>query len=228
MYRSLIVAFAMLSLAACGGMLAYDQNDTVFVGPLDDMDLNKMKSSGQLQSIGSFDDMQYAIDKSGTLIGICRTEHHNPNPGDMDFNVFNSLRQKTISETHSGLARKIDSFASTTYESLIASDPIRYLHCYNVGASNSNSLLVLYLQLQGTESLALNTAVEIDVSGTSLTIMDVELFDRTSAPTRVIARDNPLKGNTVGIANGVIEINGSPVVLNGNSVGAASVKHQFN
>ncbi len=233
MLRFVIVAFATLSLTACGGVLSYERNDKIFIGPLDDANLNDMKSSGQLQSIGSFDDMQYAIDRNGKLVGICRTKFFNFNDGDvidgdMDFNVYNILKQRSISVSHEVLASKIDGFASTTYESLIKDVPSKYLHCYNVGASNSGSELVLYLQLQGTEILAFNTAVEVDVSGTTLKIMDIEFFPRTGSPQRVIALDNPTKGNTVGIANGVIEINGSPVVLNnGSAVVADSVKHQF-
>lgn len=228
MFRFIAVAVAMLSLTACGGVLAYERSDKIFVGVLDDINLNDMKTTGKLQSIGSFDDMQYAIDRSGTMVGICRTEYHNPNNGDMNLNVYNTLRQKRISVSHKALARKIDGFASTNYESLIKDAPTIYLHCYNVGASNSGSELVLYLQLQGTEEPAFNTAVEIDVSGTTLKILDVEFFPRTGSPQRVIALDNPRKGNTVGIVNGVIEINSSPVVLNnGSAVVADSVKHQF-
>lgn len=234
MFRFITFAFAMLSLTACGGVLAYERSNEIFIGPLANINLNDMRSSGQLQSLGSFSDMQYAIDRNGKMIGICRTQHPNLQDenniiaGDMDFNVYTILRQRSISVSHEELAKKIDSFASTPYESFIDGSPVKYLHCYHVGASNSNSQLVLYLQLQGAPEPGPKTAVLVDVSGTTLKILDVESFSRHGSPVTVIARDNPTKGNTVGIANGVIEINGSPVVLNnGSAVVADSVKHQF-
>jgi len=231
-YRLLAVALSTLILAACGGTLAYRHSDTVFLGPLDN-NLNIMKSSGALDSIDSFNDMQYAIDSGGSYVGICRTLNARPNgnstptDGTMELRVYNLLRQQTLSLSQDSLAKKIDSFASTNYESLIDGSWFIFFDCDQVGASNTDSNLVLYLQLQGTESLAQNTAVELDVSGTSATVVDVELYSRHSAPVRVIARSNPLNGHTVGISGGKIEIDGAPVLLNGNPVNADSVKHHF-
>ena len=230
MLRTLAILSLSVVLSACGGVLTYEHNDRILVGPLDKRDLNELKSSGALLSKGSFDDMHHAIDRSGAYVGICRTKFHRAGAqaGDVDFHVYNVLRQESFSVGQKQLAAGIGDFAATPYEDLVARSPITYLHCYEAGASTRNSNLVLYLQLQGTEELAMNTAVEINVSGQRLDVVDVELFDRSSSPQRVIAVDNPDKGNSVSIDNGVIHINGSAVLLNGNPVNADSVKYRFN
>ncbi len=148
-YRLLAVALSALMLTACGGTLAYRNGDTVFLGPLDN-NLNIMKSSGSLGSIDSFDDMQYAIDSGGSYVGVCRTLNarangsSTPTDGSMEFRVYNLLRQQTLSISQDSLARKIDSFASTHYESLIDGSWFIYFDCDHVGASSTDSNLVLY------------------------------------------------------------------------------------
>lgn len=229
MFRLFIPALFATLLSACGGVLAYQQGDTVRSGPLDDMNLNQMKSSGALRSQGAFDDIEYAIDPGGRFVGICRTRFHSaPTAGDMDLAVYNALRQKTIEVSQKQLATRIDDFTGTpAYAPRVASRPHIYLHCYRMGAGKDDGELVAYLQPQGIEGPPPDAAVELDVSGAELKVLDVEFFPRTAAPSRVIARDNPLNGNSVAVVNGVIEINGAPVRLNGTPVQADTVKHQF-
>lgn len=238
MIRANFFALALLAVAGCSGVLSYQQGDSVFVGPLNDKDINKMNSSGKLVSKNSFDDMQFAIDRGGNFVGTCRTIHTKRNsrgtittPGTMQVNVFNILRKETITASEITFARAIDSkLGNKLYESLIARDR-DYLHCYAMGASGNKGTLVFYIQpqLPSFESLPQNLAVEVDVKGSKLQVVQIELFDRSAAPTTVVAFANPLKGNSIGIdpSSGAIEINGTPVELNGTPVGADIVKHYF-
>lgn len=236
MYKRLFSTLFTLTLVSCGGVLVYDNSGQLFVGPLAKDNLNEMKSTGQVHSKASHDDMQYAIDRSGTFIGVCRTTFHQPEnpqtnqrevPGEMDFHLFNVFRQEQFSTTNTDMIRKIDSFASSNFEDVTEDHAHRYLHCFKMGASNANSRLVLYFQPQGFEDTVQNLAVEIDVSGDSFTIVDHEFFSIHGNPSTVVARDNPLKGNTVGILSNRIAINSVSVQLNNNPVRADSVKHHF-
>ena len=222
-FRLITNVLVLVSLSACGGVLAYKHNDKVFVGPLDDNNLNVMKSSAQLHSLtNDFQQMFYAIDRSGTWIGICRS---GVDEG-MDFTVYDVLRNKRFAVSEDKLVTEIDRFASTNYGSSLFTQML----CRDVGASLSNSKLVLYVHPQtnvDSQSDVDLVAVEVDVSGTTLKVVDFEKFDLSGSPLRVIARDNPPKGNTVAWADGKIRINGVRVQLNGSAIDADNVKHHF-
>ena len=229
MFRKTISILALFSLTSCGGVLVYDNDEKLFIGILDDRNLNEMNSTGQVHSLGSHDRMVYAIDAGGALVGACRTTLHSANnqqAGEVDLHVFTAARQPKFSASNKTIIREIDDFADTPWESALA-PPHRYLHCYKMGASNTKSNLVIYFQPQGFEENPLDFAIEVNVAGTRLEVVDHEAFPRGSAPSRVVARDNPLKGNTVGVLSNRLHINGTSVSLNGNPVGADGVKHYF-
>ena len=103
-----------------------------------------------------------------------------------------------------------------------------HFSCNDVGASNSGSILVLRVQPTTiNQSLTQDIMVELDVNSTNLRVLDVEQVGRHDSPQRVVLQSNPDKGNTIGIVNGEIEINGSSVLLSGSPVAANSVKHYF-
>ena len=235
MLKQFLLVSVSLLLVSCGGILVYENNNKLFIGPLKKGNLNVMKSTGQVLDKVSNDRMVYAIDASGAYVGACRTKFFKPEdtvdnnseiPGKFDLHVFNALRQKRFSASDTEIMRKVDAFSSSKW--IEATEPAsRYLHCYKMGASNQKSHLVIYFQPQGFEESDLDFAIEVDVSGTSPVIVGHEAFSKHSAPTRVVARDNPLKGNTVGILSDRIHINSISVQLNGNPVSADSVKHHF-
>lgn len=228
MYRTALSLGLILVLSACGGILAFDHNDTVYVGPLDDMNLNEMKSARPLEAkSSSFDAIRYGVGSGGNFVGICRTDFASGNRGKTELTVFDVLGQRRLHADEKAIASKLDAFfGGSSYRQLMQVD---YLDCYRVGASGKAGEVVIYLQPQSVElgADAPDVAARFDVSGSTLDLIDAERFPRTGAPTRVVALENPFKGNTVGISNGVIEINGAPVLLNGSPVPAESVKHHF-
>ena len=125
MFKIFVLLLASFLLTSCGGVLSYEHNDKVFLGPLEANDLNVMKSSGELQSKQDFQKMAYGIDSSGKFVGVCRSRvwktHNNSDgervvdePAKMDFNVYNSLRLNTITVEQAELATGIDNFRSNT------------------------------------------------------------------------------------------------------------------
>ena len=229
-----LLSLATLSAPAFDGVLSYHNDDTVIVGRLDTQDHNQLSEVARLQHKGEADAINYAVDRSGTLVGTCRTTRFQPFTaiqdgvtGDMDLSLFEITGRQIGGISQMELLRKIDGSFGTRLRTSVDNDRSRYMHCYRVGAANRNSRLVFYLKPEGYEDSANRFAVEVQMRGKTFSITDFEIFSEGAEPTRVIARDNPLKGNTVDIVNNEIQVNGVPVVRNGNNPVADSVKHRF-
>lgn len=223
----LIVALS-LCLQACGGVLAYTHNETVFVGRLAEGDQNTLTRSTTLQTKGFADDLQYAVDRSGSVVGLCRTTFHEPGlSGDFVLEVYDIAGTQLAHETQTQLLRKADSVGRTNLQRSVQDHPERFMHCREMGASSVNNRLVLYLQPTGFDGGPNDIAIEIWVRHKTLAISDFELFPRDGSPDRVVARANPLNGHIVDVTDGLIEVDGRPVLENGQPVAADSVKHRF-
>lgn len=221
-------------LQASEGVLSFDQDHSVLVGRLGEEESNLLSGMARLQRKGEADELHYALDRGGTLVGTCRTTHHRPGtlfqgevPGDMDLALFDLEGRKIASETQDSLLRKIDANRGTKLRISVGNDHSRYMHCYRMGASNRNSRVVLYLQPLGYGQDSNRFAVEVQMRGKSFSITGFEIFTEHAAPARVVARDNPLKGNSVEVVEGQIRVNGAPVLRHGKPLVAESVKYRF-
>ncbi len=231
MFRIIFASLVLLSLSACGGVLAYDRNGTVFAGPLDDMNIQVMKIRHEIRSKGSFDQIKYALNKRGTIVGVCRTTRTEPGGG-MDFAVYHLNGNKIAGATQESLAKKMDSYLVSIGGNKFFREKISkgsYFYCEDIGASTGELELVLYVRLLKTtpETFTSFQAVRVTVDGGKLRVVDLENFDHLASPQSVVALTNPLKGYTVDTMGGDIRIDGVPIELQGNSVGANSVKHWF-
>jgi len=225
--RALALACLAISLASCGGALAFQHDGAVYAGGLG-ADNNDLVNVAELQSLDSFNVAEYAIDRRGFLVGVARTQHGaGSTQGTMQLDVHDVGGAHRMSVSQLELAEKIDAATGWEYHDVLSSNASVYFMCFAMGAANQNDALVLLLQLVGGGAPAPNVAVKVDVGSTSLEVIEAERFDRNTAPQDVVPRTNPLKGNVVDIVDGVIHINGAPVVHNGVPVQATSVKHQF-
>jgi hypothetical protein len=231
MFRIIFASLVLLSLSACGGVLAYDRNGKVFAGPLDDMNIQVMNSSKEIRSKGSFDEIKYALNKRGTLVGVCRTTRTDSGRG-MDFAVYNLIGREIVSASQASLARKMDNYLSSIGGNRFFREKISHgshFYCEDIGASTEDLELVLYVRLlnPGTGEDTFFQAVRVTVGGGKLRVVDLENFHHSGLPQSVVALTNPLKGYTVDTMGGNIRIDGVPIELRGNSVAADSVKHWF-
>ena len=234
--RNLAVLFVGILLSGCSGILAYENGGQVTVGSLDDTNINAMNASYDLVSTGSYDDLVYAVDAAGENVGVCRTDFENRK---MRLGVYNittrgdgrSVWGLRHNISDNALAIDIDQNPDTNfdYSDLMSNDRLdMYFHCFAMSAGPSDQTLIIHIQPQSKSELAaMNIALLLDVSGGQPKVPEVELWERTSQPTSLSLRDNSLNGNTVSIQQGRIQVNGSPVRLNGQPVPADSVKHHF-
>jgi len=225
--RVLATACLSLSLAACGGALAYQQEGTVYAGGLGAGN-NVLVNAAELQSIDSFNVIEYAIERGGVYVGVARTQHATGSgSGAMQLDVHDFMGAHRMSVSQLELAQKIDAVKGWEYHDVISSDAGLYFMCFAMGAADQNNALVLLLQLVGGGAPSPNVAVLVDVASSSLEVLDAERFDRNTAPQTIVPRTNPLKGNTIEVVDGVILLNGDPVTHDGTPVQATSVKHHF-
>jgi len=229
-----LLSLSATCVQAFDGVLSYDNEDTVIVGRLDTESNNQLSEVARLQHKGEADIIHYAVDRSGTLVGTCRTKRFQPFTamqeevmGDMDISFFEITGRQIGAVGLMDLLRKLDGSFGTRLRTSVDNDRSRYMHCYQMGAANRNSRVVFYLKPEGYEDNSNHFAVEMQMRGKTFSITDFEIFEEGAAPSRVIARENPLKGNTVDIVNKLIQVNGSPVLRNGNALAADSVKHRF-
>lgn len=229
MFRIVFASLVLLSLSACGGVLAYDRNGRVFAGPLDDMNIQVMNSSKEIRSRGSFNEIKYTLNKRGFLVGVCRTTRSGSGAG-MDFAVYNLIGREIVSATQTDLAKEMDDYLFSIGGNRIFKNKMSeggYFYCKDIGASTKDLELVLYVHLLNIGNTTFFQAVKVTVAGGKLRVVDLENFDPSGSPQSVVALTNPLKGYTVDTMGGDIRIDGVPIELQGNSVAADSVKHWF-
>lgn len=231
MFRIVFASLVLLSLSACGGVLAYDRNGKVFAGLLDDMNFQVMKIRHEIRSKGPFEEIKYALNKRGTIVGVCRTKRSGSGRG-MDFAVYHLNGVKIAEASQTDLAREMDDYLSSIGNNRLFEGNISnggYFYCEDIGASTGDLELVLYVRLLNTspETFTFFQAVRVTVAGGKLRVVDLENFDPSGSPQSVVALTNPLKGYTVDTMGGDIRIDGVPIELQGNSVAADSVKHWF-
>lgn len=231
MFRIVFASLVLLSLSACGGVLAYDRNGTVFAGPLDEMNIQVMKIRHEIRSKGSFAEIKYALNKRGTIVGVCRTTR-TKSGGGMDFAVYHLNGDKIAGATQTTFANEMDNYLSSIGNNRFFKGKVTkssYFYCEDIGASTGELELVLYVRLlsTGTETFTFFQAVRVTVDGGKLRVLDLENFHHSALPQSVVALTNPLKGYTVDTMGGDIRIDGVPIELRGNSVTADSVKHWF-
>lgn len=233
MIKALAIALIAFYLSGCAGTgaLAYLQNDEVFVGTVGPDNLNAMNASHQLLELDDMSVLTFGLDQSGLVVGVCRTRHYdgNPNSGAFDFHAFSSAGAELLSVQQAEFAQAIDAVhGSTNYTDIVQTDG-NYLFCSQIGASDKSAHLVIYFQLQTQQPVITPiTAVEVDLRPSNeLVVTQVELFQIGDGPTNVAILPNPSMGNTVEIVDGVLNINDSPVLLDGTPVPAAQVRYSF-
>jgi hypothetical protein len=223
-----LLAILILCLPACGGVLSYTRDDTVFVARLPENDPNTLLGATAIRTIDFADDLQYAVDRSGAVVAVCRTTFPEPGlAGEFVLEVYDINGARIIHETQTSFLRKADSVGRTNLQRSVQDFPERYMHCREMGSSPVNDRLVLYLQPQGFDGGTNDIAIEFWVRHHSLSVTDFELFPRDDAPHRVVAGPNPLNGHTIAIVDGHIQVDGAPVLHDGKPVEADSVKHRF-
>jgi hypothetical protein len=229
----LMTVLLVISLPIEASVLSFHSDDSVYAGPLERDESTSVQRLARLQRIGEADKFQYAVDRSGRVIGVCRTTfYQSPTPfrakinGNMDLSLYNVSGDRRAFESQGTLLRKIDGMAQTKLQYSVAIDDSRYMNCYHMGSSNRSSRLVVYLEPKGFEHKG-HFAVEVQAKGKTFSITDFEMFDPEVGPTRVVARTNPLKGNSIEVVDGQILVNGEPVLRHGKPLDADSVKYQF-
>lgn len=232
MFRIVFASLVLLSLSACGGVLAYDRNGKVFAGLLDDMNFQVMKIRHEIRSKGAFEEIKYALNKRGTIVGVCRTKRSGPGKG-MDFAVYHLNGDKIAGATQTTFANEMDNYLSSIGNNRFFKGKVTkssYFYCEDIGASTGDLELVLYVRLLNTghdDTFTFFQAVRVTVAVGKLRVVDLENFAPSGSPQSVVALTNPLKGYTVDTMGGDIRIDGVPIELQGNSVAADSVKHWF-
>lgn len=232
-YARPMLILLVLTLPAQAGVLSFNADDTLYAGALEPVGQNQLDRMARLHRKGAADDMNFAVDRGGRVIGVCSTTHYRPPTpfqervtGTMDLALYSVSGERRASESQGTLLRKIDGKAQTKLQYLVSMEHARYMNCYRMGASNRSSRLVFYLQPMGFEYQG-HFAVEVQARGKTFTVTDFEMFDPGIGPTRVVARDNPLKGNSIDVVDGQIRVNGEPVLRHGKPLDADSVKYQF-
>lgn len=229
----LFATLLAVTLPAEASVLSFHSDDSLYAGPVEQREDMHIDRLARLQRKEGADDLQYAVDRSGRVIGVCRTTYYRgPTPfrakveGDMDLALYTVSGDRRAFESQATLLRKIDGMAQTKLQYSVAIDDTRYMNCYHMGASNRSSRLVFYMEPKGFENQG-HFAVEVQAKGKTFSITDFEIFDPDVGPARVVARDNPLKGNSIDVVDGEIRLNGAPVLRHGKPLGADSVKYQF-
>jgi hypothetical protein len=219
---------------AADDVLSFHSDGSIYAGPLEGNGPREISTLSRLQRIDSADEFRFAMDRGGDVIGTCRTMHYQSGtpfrelvPGDMDLSLYDLSGSRRAVETMDTLLRKVDGRMGTKLRVSMANDRSRYLYCYQMGSANRSSRLVFYLQPVGFEGTNNHFAIELQVRGKTTSITDIEIFPPDGAPTRVVARDNRLDGNTVAVVDGEIHINGEAVLRHGKPIAADSVKYHF-
>ena len=227
MIRIALIALAVFALAGCGGMVAYDTGSQIRSGSLGRDTLNQMGRPATLTSSSNADQVKYAIDRGGKFTGVCKTVADRERSR-MDLAVYDALGTKRWSMDQTQLGRRIDAaHGSTNYGDIVKDGTTEFFVCWNAGASGSASALVLFLSLHSASDAGTPPDIAIVINVESKKVVDVELFQRGSAPNRIRALANPLGGHTVAISGGQIMIDGMPLTSSGNPVRAKTVKHHF-
>ena len=224
MLRAIVLTFISICISGCSGLLVYQHDNKIHHTILEDGDFNTVKSTAVLVSAtaNGYRNTSYGVNSDGAITGVCRYK-----PGKTDFSVFVGRRLVT-SLNHDDLAKAVDKFESNTlYKNLIINgDSDNHFGCVEVGASSDGPFLVLRIQpnrYPTPEENPQDVILKLELKGKNLKILDMEKIGRTDSPARIVPISNP-GANRISDANGVINIDGSPVLLNGQPISLDEIK----